>query len=336
MSRRWIVTLAAALAVLGTMSVGGPSQAKAPGTNGLIAFTRSDPQGNTLVYTANPDGSHERLLFPEVAEQPHWSPDGTQVDVLHTGAFAATIVNADTGSFRDLPIQDPVFTCTPTTTEEQCANTDFSCDAWSPDGSRLACGAFSGVDPSRSGFYSIRSSDGGDLTLIKSCPPACGYPGDYSPDGKRLTFFGPDQNDQLRIFVIKLNGSGMTPLTPPGMDLNDENLGSWSPKGDQILFTARPEPGHRFAIWVVNTDGSALHQVPVPFCGGALSDPTSVGCPIAGWSPDGTKIVFTRVSSKGRQLNIYTANADGGGSFHVTYNGFRDTFPDWGSHPLST
>ena len=117
------------------------------------------------------------LLFPEVAEQPHWSPDGTQVDVLHTGAFAATIVNADTGSFRDLPIQDPVFTCTPTTTEEQCANTDFSCDTWSPDGSRLACGAFSGVDPSRSGFYSIRSSDGGGLTLIKSVSSRMRVPG---------------------------------------------------------------------------------------------------------------------------------------------------------------
>ena len=64
MSRRWIVTLAAALAVLGTMSVGGPSQAKAPGTNGRIAFTRADPHGNTLVYTANPDGSHERSALP--------------------------------------------------------------------------------------------------------------------------------------------------------------------------------------------------------------------------------------------------------------------------------
>ena len=317
------------------MSVGGPGQAKAPGTNGRIAFTRADPHGNTLVYTANPDGSHERLLFPEVAEQPHWSPDGTEVDVLHTGAFAATIVNADTGSFRDLPIQDPVFACTPTTSEEDCANTDFSCDTWSPDGTRLACGAFSGVDPSRSGLYSIRASDGGGLTLIKPCPPACGYPGDYSPDGKRLTFVGPDQNDQLRIFVIKLNGSGLTALTPPGMDLNDENLGSWSPRGDQILFTARPEPGHRQAIWVVDTDGSGLHQLPIPSCGGALSDPTSIGCPIAGWSPDGTKIVFTRVSSKGRQLNIYTANADGSGLLQVTHKGFQDTFPDWGTHPLA-
>ena len=135
----------------------------------------------------------------------------------------------------------------------------------------------------------MRSSDGGGLTLIKSCPPACGYPGDFSPDGNLLVFLGSDQNDELRLYTIKLNGSGLTPLTPPGMDINDEDLGRWSPRGDQILFAARPAEGHRFALWVVGSDGTGLRQVPIPSCGGAFADPTSVGCPQAGWSPDGTK-----------------------------------------------
>jgi Tol biopolymer transport system component len=311
-----------------------PAWAAVSSTNGRIAFTRRDPMGNGLIYTANPDGSDERLLFPLAGEQPRWSPDGNEVDVRTDDGLAATIVNADTGSFRALPVPDPVFTCTPTTTPEQCANTDFSCQfAWSPDGTRLACGAISGVDPSRNGIYTVRSSDGGDLTLVKACPPACGYPGDFSPDGKRLVFLGSDQNDQLRIYTIKLNGAGLKPLTPAGMDLNDEDLGKWSPQGGQILFAARPAPGHRFALWMVRTDGTGLHQVPIPSCGGALADPTSVGCPQAGWSPDGTKIVFSRVSSKGRQENIYTVNADGSGLLQVTQSGYLDLFPDWGTHP---
>ena len=43
--------------------------------------------------------------------------------------------------------------------------------------------------------------------------------------------------------------------------------------------------------------------------------------------------MFSRVSSKGRQENIYTVNADGSGMFQVTHNGFLDLYPDWGTHP---
>ena len=141
-------TLAAVAVVVGMIAV-FPAEAAAPVTNGRIAFTRRDPLGNEMIYTANPDGSDERLLFPVGGEQPRWSPDGSEVDVrTYDFAFSATIVNPWSGSVRNLPVPDPVFTCTPTTTPEECANTDFSCQmAWSPDGSRLACGAISGVDP---------------------------------------------------------------------------------------------------------------------------------------------------------------------------------------------
>lgn len=299
------------------------------GSNGRIVFIRTDPLGNNLAYTAEPNGSHERLLFPGEADWAHWSPDGRQVDVRHSDLLAATIVNARTGALRDLQIPDPAFTCTPTTTPDECANTDFSCPSWSPDGARLACSALSGVDPSRDGLYTIRSSDGGGLRLINSCPPACGSVGEYSPDGKRIVFVGPDQNDQLRIFVVKLDGSGLTALTPPGMSLNDEDTPSWSPQ-NQILFAARPQPEDRFATWVVTSHGTAMHQVPIPSCGGALSDPMSVGCPQADWSPDGRTIVFMQLSAMGSQQSIFTVNSDGSGLNQVTDSGFLDTLPDWG------
>ena len=191
MIRTWKTLIAFALC-MGIATVGSPAGARAPTTNGRIVFSRTDPFGNSLDYTANPDGSHERLLFPGQAEWAHWSPNGNEIAVRHADDLAATIVDPDTGATRDLPIPDPVFACTPTTTLEECENTDFSCPSWSPDGARLACSAISGVDPSRDGVYTIRSSDGGDLTLIKSCPPACGFVGDFSPDGKRLSFVGLD------------------------------------------------------------------------------------------------------------------------------------------------
>jgi TolB protein len=139
-----------------------------------------------------------------------------------------------------------------------------------------------------------RSSDGGGLTRITSNPGGDDIPGDYSPDGKRLVFARTDQDGRVGIFA------------------------------------ARAAADHRLVIWVVGADGSGLHQLPIePACGGAFSDPRSTSCFQPGWSPDGTKIVFTRIGANGTQENVYTVNADGSDLFRVTSGG-RAEQPDWG------
>src|SRR5262249_23355473 len=68
------------------------------------------------------------------------------------------IINPDDGTYQVLPLSDP--------------SVPVACYIWSPDGKRLACQLFSPPgDPSQSGMYSIRSSDGGGLTQITSTPP---------------------------------------------------------------------------------------------------------------------------------------------------------------------
>jgi Tol biopolymer transport system component len=99
--------------------------------------------------------------------------------------------------------------------------------------------------------------------------------------------------------------------------------------------TTRSDADHRLAIWVVKANGKDLHKLPIsPACGGAFSDPKSISCFQPGWSPDGTKIVFTRISGNGTQENIYTVNADGSALTQVTRSGGASQ-PDWGTHPLS-
>jgi Tol biopolymer transport system component len=84
----------------------------------------------------------------------------------------------------------------------------------------------------------------------------------------------------------------------------------------------------------VNADGTALHQLPIaPSCGGLASNPRSVSCSWPGWSPDGTKIVFTRVTANGTRSNIAIVNADGSGLVQITNTGDADQ-ADWGTHPL--
>ncbi len=64
-----------------------------------------------------------------------------------------------------------------------------------------------------------------------------------------------------------------------------------------------------------------------------LADPRSIDCFYPGWSPDGTRIVFTRATADGTQSNIAIVNADGSGLVQITNTGDADE-ADWGTHAV--
>src|SRR6266516_5581588 len=134
---RKLIVLAAALTTLGLAGISGPAQAKVPGPDGQIVFSRSHSSTteNFAVATVNPDGTQVRELT--TGECPHWSPDGSLIATC--GALdggASVIINPDTGSFRELFPPD--------------LSLHLACPVWSPDAQRLACGQFdSATDPSR-------------------------------------------------------------------------------------------------------------------------------------------------------------------------------------------
>jgi Tol biopolymer transport system component len=322
-----IFTLATTM-MLVFLGTGGPAHGKTPGPNGQIAFAGfSHTLGDSVTYRVNPDGSNQQqLFFGAPSGFPNWSPDGTKVSIGTacadgTETCAATIVDVDSGTFVQFKWPDPTL--------------ETDCGVWSPDGARLACLGLGVTDPSRNGIYTIRSSDGRGLTRITSNRGGEDDPGDFSPDGNRMVFARSNEDGPVGIFVVKLNGSGLRRITPPGFLVDDEPFGGrWSPTGNQILLTTRTDAEHRLAIWIVRADGSGLHKLPItPACGGAFSDPKSVSCFEPGWSPDGTKIVFTRISANGTQKNIYIVNADGSGLTRVTNTGGASQ-ADWGTHPL--
>ena len=315
---KWIMAIALCAAVAIDASA---VQAKVPGPNGRIVFTRSDPVLGHTTYTVLPNGDDPQQLFSSApSEWGHWSPDGRRVSIFCCDdGMAAHIVDYDTGSFRELAPPDPTL--------------EVHCGFWSADGARLACESFGLTDANRTGVWTIGSTEGGNLTQITSNPGGDDIPGDFSPDRKRMAFVRTDLTGEVGIFTVRINGSSLKQLTPVGMLVDQGFGGSWSPSGNRILFVARTDPNHRRAIWIVNSDGSGLHQLPIaPSCGGLFSDPKSVGCFDPGWSPDGSKIVFARLTGNGTQSNIYTVKADGSGLFRVTNTG-GNSQPDWGPHP---
>lgn len=323
------IATAAALIVIGTAS---PAGAAPRGVNGQIVFGRDDPVLEHVLYTINPDGSHERRVLPFGLGSPEgrWSSDGSSIVTDGTDpADAAWIVDPDTGTHRALANPDAaVFDI-------------FACVLPSPDFERLACNGF-GKDPGANGIYTIRTSDGGGLRRLTSDTIEDGI-GDFSPDGNRLAYFhippevfdhDPPDFGLAGLFVLKVNGTGTRKIAPCC-----SSGGSWSPQGNQIVFSWAP-PGFTVhsTIWTVHSDGSELRQVPIPqsFCGGPTADPIARGCVDPVWSPDGRKIVFRLTTPGfGEGGDLYTTDQDGNALTQVTHDGDVES-PDWGTHPLAT
>jgi len=309
--RRFLVLAVVAAAVVAFGA--GSAAARPRGHNGLISFTRFDPAlDQDVVYTINPNGTGERQLFV-AGESGQWSPDGKRLAVVPDDS-SERLINPDNGSYTELP----TFYSNP--------DLFLPCSVWSPDGSRLACEGF-GDDSSASGVYTIRSSDGSDAQRVTSggdddCP------GDYSPNGKQIVFLRLlFDTGTATLNVVKTDGSGLRQITPDGMDLAF-NCGSWSPQGNEILFTARTAGG-RNALFIVHTDGSGLRQIPIAGCG------STIGCFQPVWSPDGKKIAFTEFDPSTGQSDLYTVNPDGRDPFQVTHTGLGAGLTDWGTHPLN-
>ena len=315
-----LVLLAVGIAALTAL----PAAAEPGGTNGkMVVNVDNSVTGQEQVYAVDPDGTDMQLLAND-AEAGQWSPDGAKI-ALAPNEGTGSYVNFDTGAFTDLGLPFDLY-----------PDLALFCNVWSPDGSRLACEGYGQTDGSLNGIYTVRASDGGDLQRVTSDPNGRDCPSDYSPNGKRL-LITRSNDTSYEIDTVKLDGSGLTRITPDGTAF-DFCSGSWSPQGNEIVFSRHaPDFSYRSSIWVVHSDGSGLQQIPVSGCGGLRSDQTSIGCQKPVWSPDGQKIMFERHSLiPSDHFDLYTVNADGSGLYQVTNTPNLDEVGgDWGTHPVT-
>lgn len=277
--------------------------------NGRIAYGQWDPEIEAYnLLTVKPDGT-DVLDLGVNTDVLAWSPDGNKILItdLTTGQSPlrpATINPDGSGLTRLDGTPDPLL--------------DLACSAWSPDGARIACEGFSDGHPELDGLYTLRASDGRDLVRVTDR----GIPGDYSPDGTQIVFIRQDPNAPPEVgalFVVNTDGSGLRRITPKRFAL--WNSGSWSPDGRWILFQ------HDGTLFEVHPDGTGLQQIPVD------DGPGRSRAFSPGWSPDGTRIVFSMAwKATGYQVDIFTARADGADLVQVTNTLGDDHASDWGTY----
>lgn len=126
-----------------------------------------------------------------------------------------------------------------------------------------------------------------------------------SPDGRKVLFTTPDG----AIGVLDL-ATGTKTVLGPGI------WGRWSPDAKKILFwsdiTGTKE------LWTINPDGSGAAQ---------LSDGGD-GYHEGDWSPDGSRIVFRRVTGPNGG-DLWSINADGTGAAVLFAGDRMDVNPRW-------
>jgi Tol biopolymer transport system component len=139
--------------------------------------------------------------------------------------------------------------------------------------------AWDDSDPSRTGIYTARASDGGDLSRVTTRPGLLvDVPLDYSPDGRKLLFYrsahpDPDPHTDGSLWVVGVDGKSARQINGTA---HPADWARWSPDGRKILF-ATERLAASGAIWTVWPDGSDLRQLFTDTAGGFPITPT--------WSP---------------------------------------------------
>ncbi len=305
LSPAWTMLAVAALIlalILATLLAGG-GRPFGPPSNGRIVFGRWDPaQNDVVLYTVNPDGSRLRQLRPEPHACPYWSPDGKLITT------PGAVMNGDGTGFRLL--------ASPT------GPLNIFCGVWSVDQTSIVAEGWNDTDPSQTGLWSLRSSDGGGLRqLTTSTNGGHDIPIGFAPDGSSIAFTRVvTPQDRPRLFLADADGTNARQVG----DIPVED-GDWAPDGRSI---AVESAGRLYSVDIASGAATAIVIAASP-------DEANLGNPQ--WSPDGTRILFTRQVDIGggqTKANLFQMRADGMDVVRVT-NGPEDDYPaDWGTYPL--
>jgi dipeptidyl aminopeptidase/acylaminoacyl peptidase len=210
--------------------------------------------------------------------------------------------------------------------------------SWAPDGTRIAFQrCFS--DGCR---LLVMNADGSGVTDLSVVMQVYGDTPSWTQDG-RIVFHSMHPGFDNNIYVVSPDGTGLELVTAgysaaytggeavfetvaglvrDGSTLTTGKRPSWAPDSSSIAFHDWDGKAGAFIVHTVQPDGTGRR---------ALTGGKRASSRNAGWSPDGTRILFD--SDRGGDFEIYSMAPDGSGVTNLTNDPARDTDPDWQTKP---
>ena len=258
----------------------------------MYGVSISDPLGSPLrAYTPAPFADKELFNGPSLA----FSPDGKKILLFRAGEKineAAWLLPYPAGSKPPRRILEklPTFQGTPT----------FS---WMPDSRHIVVSLSSDKD-SPSHFW-IADTESDSLTPLTTGNARESEPS-VAPDGKSLIY--AQRTSNLDVVSVSLQDGAAKTLISTS---REESMAAWSAKTDKMAWvTDRSGP---WEIWVRSSDGSERPVVTTAEFPDGLNrwfmNPTL--------SPDGNRLIFTRIDSKGA-ARLWMISLSGGTPVQVT------------------
>jgi len=277
----------------------------------------NDPHtNNRSIWQASVDGSNLRPLLPGWNSTPNeccgnWTPDGKYFVFQASRDGTANLWalrdrGGLLGSSRQAPAQ---LTTGPMNVGSPVPSTDgkrIFVQGWQPRGELVRYDAKSGLyvpylsgisamglDFSRDGQW-VAYNDGTDGTMWRSkvdgtqklqlvFPPMLAYLPRWSPDGKRIAFFGHPPGEPWQIYTVPVEGGAPEVIYRSGLNLADPN---WSPDGKSLAFGENSLNNQGSAVFVMDLNTRKATKLP-----------GSEGLYSPRWSPDGRFIAAIPLDS---------------------------------------
>ena len=244
--------------------------------------------GRPRVLTPPLDGAARPLLF----DRPAWSPDGRLI------AFTVELDGDPAAPYRtDIYLMDADGSRVRRLTRSERA----LLPVWSPDGRTIAFAKRASSRPRSfrdlvSTIWTIGTDGSNERQLVPSSGLTADTPGAWSPNGESLAFTRRTYTDPGRsfesseaIYVVASDGSGLRQLIEQGSEP------AWSPDGRLIAFVSDRDRNGELSygdqtsyaneLYVANADGSEPKR---------LTKTRDLNERSPAWSPDGTRIAYTR------------------------------------------
>ena len=168
-------------------------------------------------------------------------------------------------------------------------------------------------DPTRSGIYTVHSSDGADVIRVTTPPGGMtDFPGDWSSNDDIVFHRASGDSYDGPLLLVKASGGDPSELISTSVG----DSGRFSPDGTLVATSSGG------VIQVVDATGSVASSIDVS--GSVLFGPA--------WSPDGDWLVFS-ADSLGFSADLFVSRPDGSELYQVTRTPDNEITVDWGRDP---